>query len=115
MLQNDVDWVEDWMKAVGGTGFTFFLLADFNNAIKAWKLDIKAIHLREKQNQEKYHKGMWYFNIGLCYENLNDRKRAQGWYKSAFKEDCRTYKNRAREHMAFKKLEEYKRIEKKSN
>ena len=114
-MKQEFDWVQDWMKVVGGTGFMFFLLEDFKTAIRAWNLDLKAIRLRERQGEEIYHKGMWYFNIGLCYEALEQRVRAISYYRLALREDKRTYGRDFKNRLAYKKLEEVKTNGKKSN
>lgn len=91
----------------GGSGMYWFMRGDFKKAIRAYKRDLGLIEEAEKVEHRQFHKGLFYFQVALCYQNLNDTRLAVKFLNKAYEEDVRSYGENAKTFLAFRLLQEY--------
>lgn len=85
----------------GGLGFYYFAHGKFNKAIKVWEESIRVIRKIEKEENIRFHKGWYFFQIYLCYRNLESIE-ADKWLKLAQEEDRISYGKKFNKFSAFK-------------
>ena len=85
---------EEGLKEIhltGGLGFYYYFTGRFRKAIEAYISDLEAIKEIEKRERIRYHKGLFYYQIGLCYKELGDLKAAKKFIGLAKRQDKITY------------------------
>jgi len=86
----------------GGIGMYFFHLGDFKYAIHRWKEDLALIKKIEKAEGVRFHKGWFYFQIGLAYRWLKDVVNERNYIRLAKQQDRIAYGKKAKEFPSFK-------------
>lgn len=90
----------------GGEGMYWFFKNKLFQAIECWQNDLDLIRKVEKEEKRKFHKGLFYYQIGRSYQLLNLKGHAKIWLTKAYKEDERSYGKFAKTYLAYKYLKE---------
>ena len=75
----------------GGEGFYHYFKGEFMKAIGNWFQDLAIIKKVEKEEKRRYHKGLFYYQIGLAYKELRNEEKATKYINLAKEEDKLTY------------------------
>ena len=87
----------------GGLGFYYYFRGYMQKAIDAWKEDLEVIKWIEETEKRRFHKGLFYYQIGLAYRQFEAEKIANKYMGLAKRQDKLTYGKKAREFPSFKK------------
>ena len=87
----------------GGVGYYYFFIGKFDLAIKFYELDLAVIRNVEKIEKRRFHKGLFYFQIHLCYKNLGKDKLSNKYLGLAKRQDLISYGKKAKNFPSFKK------------
>ena len=85
-----------------GLGQYYYQTGNFGIAITYYLDAIYRIKEIEKEQKHRFHKGLFYFNVALCYEMLGDKKNVGKYLGLAKRQDKITYGSRATDFPAFK-------------
>src|SRR3989304_9401462 len=83
------------INITGGIGMYYYFRGSFHQAIDAWKEDLNVIKWIEKTEKKRFHKGLFYYQIGLAYQVLGAIKVANQYFGLAKRQDKIAYKDKA--------------------
>ena len=67
----------------GGTGMYFYFKGEFRRAIHQWKRNLELIKKIEKEENTRFHKGWFYYQIAIAYQELKDIENERNYLKLA--------------------------------
>ena len=86
----------------GGIGMYYFHRGDFSYAVYHWRNDLRLIKKIETLEKLRFHKGWFYYQIGISYQNLGDVVNSRNYLRLAKQEDKITYGTKAKKFPASK-------------
>lgn len=97
--------VEDQFNAVA---LWMMQVGKWNLALKVYEELLALLETKEIELGIRIHKGLAYYNIGLCYDNqtMPDFVRALICFQMAYDEDVLTYgPDKAKKHLAYSAIQ----------
>ena len=89
-------WADKLIFISGGIGMYFYMTGDFSYAIHCWREDLALIKKIEKEENTRFHKGWFYYQMGISYQQLNDVVNAKNFLRLAKQQDKISYGKKAK-------------------
>ena len=85
----------------------WYQMGKFKKALKVYHNELRAILKIEKTEERRFHKGLHYYQIGLCYMHRKKDEFALDFFKKAYEEDLKSYGKEAKTFLAHKMVKKY--------
>ena len=99
----DEDLADKRIFISGGQGMYFFMRGDNDFAIYCWMNDLQLIKKIEKQQGVRFHKGWFYYQLGISHQNMNHIIEARNYLRLAKQQDIIAYGKKAKTFPATKR------------
>jgi len=80
----------------GAIGLWYYMQGEFHPAIDCWQQELAIILQVEKKEEKRFHKGWFYYMIGLAYSQVKRKREAEKYFLVAEEEDVLTYGENAK-------------------
>ena len=75
----------------GGEGTYYFMRGQYDFAISSWMGDLQLIKKIEKAEDVRYHKGWFYYHLGIAHQEMDNLIEARNYLRLAKQQDKISY------------------------